>query len=100
MDFVSQFSTAGPVLVLAPVRAAAEEVALEACGKALLGVRRLAFREFVMELAAAELNRRALVPVGRFVREALAARVTAEALIAASSPTCGPSPPFPAFPAL
>jgi CRISPR/Cas system-associated exonuclease Cas4 (RecB family) len=80
VDFVRQFSAGGPVLVLAPVRAAAEEVALEACGKALLGVRRLAFRELAMELAAAELNRRQLVPVGRFVREALAARVTAEAL--------------------
>ncbi|HEV3202013.1 MAG TPA: PD-(D/E)XK nuclease family protein [Bryobacteraceae bacterium] len=80
VDFVTQFSAGGPVLVLAPVRAAAEETALEACGKALSGVRRLAFREYVMDLAAPELNRRQLVPVGRFVREALAARVTAEAL--------------------
>jgi len=80
VDFVTQFSAGGPVLVLAPVRAAAEEVALDACGKALIGVRRLAFRDYVMELAAPELNRRQLVPVGRFVREALAARVTAEAL--------------------
>ena len=67
VDFVSQFSAEGPVLVLAPVRAAADEVTLEACGTALLGVRRLAFREFVMELSAPELNRRGLVPVGRFV---------------------------------
>jgi hypothetical protein len=79
VDFVTQFS-AGPVLILAPVRAAAEEVALDACSAALLNVRRLAFRDYVMELAAPELNRRQLVPVGRFVREALAARVTAEAL--------------------
>lgn len=77
LEFVSRFAAAGPVLVLAPVRAAANEVALEACATALMGVRRLAFREFVLELSAGELNRRGLVPVGRFVREALAARVTA-----------------------
>ena len=86
-EFVAEWVQWGAVLVLAPVREAADEVALEACGDALMGVRRLAFREFVLELSAAELNRRALVPVGRFVREALAARVTAEALGAASSPT-------------
>ena len=33
------------------------------------GVRRFTFREFVMDLSAAELNRRGLVPVGRFVRD-------------------------------
>ena len=80
VDFVLQFSAGGPVLVLAPVRAAAEEAALEACSTALSDIRRFAFREFVLELSGAELNRRGLLPVGRFVREALAARVTAEAL--------------------
>jgi hypothetical protein len=35
-----------------PVRAAADEVALEACTDALMDVRRLAFREFVLELSA------------------------------------------------
>ena len=97
-EFVAEWVQWGEVLVLAPVRAAAEEVALEACGEALLGVRRLAFRELVMELSAAELNRRALVPVGRFVREALAARVTAEALGAASSTYLGPVAGFPGLP--
>jgi hypothetical protein len=68
------------VLVLAPVRAAAGEVALGACSAALVGFRRFAFREFMLELSAAESNRCALIPDGRFVREALAARVTAAAL--------------------
>src|SRR5271155_3098569 len=49
VECVSKFSAAGSVLVLAPVRAAAEEVALAACGSALLGVRRFAFREFVLD---------------------------------------------------
>ena len=98
VDFVAQFSAAGPVLVLAPVRAAAEEIALEACGTALAGVRRLALREFVLELSAAELNRRGLVPVGRFVREALAARVTAEALHRGELTYLKPVAGFPGFP--
>ena len=98
MDFVAEFATAGPVLVLAPVRAAAEEVALEACGAALLNVRRFALREFVLELSAAELNRRGLVPVGRFVREALAARVTAEALRHGELTYLRPVAGFPGFP--
>jgi RecB family exonuclease len=98
VDFVSQFSAVGPVLVLAPVRAAAEEVALEACGGALLNVRRFAFREFVIELSAPELNRRGLVPVGRFVREALAARVTAEALRRDELTYLRPVAGFPGFP--
>ena len=76
VDFVERFSSVGPVLILAPARAAADEVAIQACTAALMGVRRLAFREFVIELSASELNRPALVPVGRFVREALAPRVT------------------------
>ena len=84
--------------MLAPVRAAAEEVALEACGTALSGVRRLAFREYVMELSAAELNRRGLVPVGRFVREALAARVTAQALHRGELTYLRPVAGFPGFP--
>ncbi len=97
-EFVSRFSAEGSVLVLAPVRAAADEVALEACGAALFGVRRLAFREFVLELSAAELNRRSLVPVGRFVREALAARVTAEALRRGELTYLKPVAEFPGFP--
>jgi CRISPR/Cas system-associated exonuclease Cas4 (RecB family) len=98
VEFVAQFSPAGEVLVLAPVRASAEEVALEACGAALLGVRRFAFREYVLELSGAELNRRRLVPVGRFVREALAARVTAQALHLGELTYLRPVASFPGFP--
>ena len=98
VDFVSEFSAAGSVLVLALVRAAAEEVALAACGSALLGVRRFALREFVLDLSAAELNRRGLVPVGRSVREALAARVTAEALQRGELTYLRPVARFPGFP--
>ena len=63
-----------------------------------MGVRRFAFRELVLELSAAELNRRGLVPVGRFVREALAARVTSEALARGELTYLGPVAGFPGFP--
>ena len=97
-EFVAEWVQWGAVLVLAPVREAADEVALEACGDALIGVHRLAFRELVLELSAAELNRRALVPVGRIVREALAARVTQEAVGAGNLSYLGPVAAFPGFP--
>jgi RecB family exonuclease len=98
VDFVERFSAAGPVLVLAAVRAAADEVALEACGNALMDVRRLAFREFVLDLSGSELNRRSLAPIGRFVREALAARVTAQALERGELTYLRPVARFPGFP--
>ena len=98
-EFVAEWVQWGAaVLVLAPVREAADEVALEACGDALIGVHRLAFRELVLELSAAELNRRALVPVGRLVREALAARVTQEAAAGGQLAYLGPVAAFPGFP--
>src|ERR1035437_8539815 len=97
-EFVAEWVQWGAVLVLAPVREAADEVALAACGDALIGVHRLAFRELVLELSAAELNRRALVPVGRIVREALAARVTEEAVGAGGLSYLGPVAGFPGFP--
>src|ERR1019366_5974908 len=67
-EFVAEWAGWGAVVVLGPVREAADEVALAACGDALVGVHRLAFRELVGELSAGERNRRALVPVGRTVR--------------------------------
>jgi len=97
-EFVAEWVQWGAVLVVAPVREAAGEVALAACGDALIGVHRLAFRELVLELSAAELNRRALVPVGRIVREALAARVTQEAVGAGGLSYLGPVAGFPGFP--
>ena len=63
-----------------------------------MGVRRLAFREFVLELSSAELNRRGLAPVGRFAREALAARVTAEAIQRGELRYLRPVAGFPGFP--
>jgi ATP-dependent helicase/nuclease subunit B len=97
-EFVREFAPEGPVLILAPVRVAAEEVARLACGDALLGVRALAFRELAMDLAVSELNRRELVPVGRFVREALAARVTAEGVRRGELTYLAPVASFPGFP--
>ena len=97
-EFVAEWAQWGEVVVLASGREAADEVALAACGDALVGVHRLAFRELVLELSSAELNRRALAPVGRTVREALAARVTEEAMRVGGLNYLGPVADFPGFP--
>ena len=87
-----------PTLILAPARAAAEEVARLACDEAMLGVGALGLRELVLELASSELNRQELVPIGRFVREALAARIIAEALGDRRLTYLAPVARFPGFP--
>jgi RecB family exonuclease len=96
--FVAEWVRWGSVGVLGAVREAADEVAAAACGDALVGVHRWAFRELVVELSAAEMNRRGLVPVGRTVREALAARVAQEAVSAGGLSYLGPVAGFPGFP--
>jgi CRISPR/Cas system-associated exonuclease Cas4 (RecB family) len=97
VEFVSLWSAKGAVLVVAAARDAADEIALAACGDALIGVQRAGFRDLVLALSDAEMNRRGLVPVGRVVREALAARVTAK--ITHSRLTYfGPVAGFPGFP--
>src|SRR5271165_4929855 len=88
--FVAEWAQWGGVVIVAPVRGAADEVALEACERALIGVQRFSWRELVAELSAAELNRRGLAPVGKVVREALAARVTAEVREAGALRYLGP----------
>ncbi len=98
VDFVARYSAEGRVLILASQRAAADEIALESCGSARFGVQRLSLRGFVRELSAAELNRRRLLPVGRFVREALAARITADALQRGALQYLRPVAAFPGFP--
>ena len=57
VEFVSRWSAKGDVLVVAATREAADEVALAACGEALIGVQRAGFRPLVLDLSAAELNR-------------------------------------------
>lgn len=93
-QLVSEFAASGPVLVLAPDRAAADEAVRFACTTALLGVQRLGFRELAPELAADEMNRLGLAPVGRIVREALAARVAARVELTYLKPVAA----FPGFP--
>ncbi|HTS66764.1 MAG TPA: PD-(D/E)XK nuclease family protein [Candidatus Acidoferrales bacterium] len=98
MEFVSRWAGKAPVIAIAATREAAGEVALAACGDALVGVQRAAFRDLVLELSAAAMNRSAIVPVSRVVREALAARVAAEALRAGRLTYFAPVAGFPGFP--
>jgi CRISPR/Cas system-associated exonuclease Cas4 (RecB family) len=97
VEFVSRWSAKGAVLVVAATRDAAHEIALAACGEALIGVQRAGFRDLVLALSDGEINRRGLVPVGRVVREALAARVTAKIMHSRLS-YFGPVAGFPGFP--
>jgi hypothetical protein len=92
--FVAEFAPRGPVLVLANEREPAVEIARAACDSALLGVRQHGFRDLVLELAAGPMNSRALVPVGRVVREALAAHVAASVALDYLKPVAA----FPGFP--
>jgi CRISPR/Cas system-associated exonuclease Cas4 (RecB family) len=97
VEFVSRWSAKGAVLVVAATREAADEIALAACGTALIGVQRAGFRDLVLGLSDAEMNRHGLVPVGRVVREALAARGTAK-ITQFSLSYFGPVAGFPGFP--
>jgi CRISPR/Cas system-associated exonuclease Cas4 (RecB family) len=97
VEFVSLWAAKGPVLVVAATREAADEIALAACGEALIGVQRAGFRELVLALSELEMNRRGLVPVGRVIREAMAARVTAKITHSKLS-YFGPVAGFPGFP--
>ncbi len=98
VEFVAEWAQWGAVLILAPGREAADEIAYQACGSALVGVARAGLRPLVLELSGGELNRRALAPVGRVVREALAARVAAEASRSGSLRYLAPVAGFPGFP--
>jgi CRISPR/Cas system-associated exonuclease Cas4 (RecB family) len=95
--FVSRWASKGDVLLVAATREAADEIALAACGEALIGVQRAGFRDLVLALSDSEMNRRGLVPVSRVVREALAARVTAKITQFRLS-YFGPVATFPGFP--
>jgi RecB family exonuclease len=73
-EFVRRHSGGG-LLIVAAQRDAADELALEVCDGVLAGVERYGFRDFVHRASREQLRRRGLAPVGRVVREAIAARV-------------------------
>src|SRR5215831_915048 len=73
-DFVRLHAARG-VLIVAAQRDAADEIAQEVCPDVLMGVDRYGFRDFVHRASRDELRRRGWVPIGRIVREAIAARV-------------------------
>ena len=97
--FVKEWIERGEqVLVVGAVREAADQIAIAACPQALIGVHRFGFRDFVRAVGALELNERRLIPITRIVREALAARVTAESLAEKELDYLGAVAHFPGFP--
>jgi CRISPR/Cas system-associated exonuclease Cas4 (RecB family) len=71
----------GPVLVLAPARAAADDLIRETCeaGQGFLGIQRLTLTQLAASLAAPRLAELALKPASRLAIEALTTRVIAAA---------------------
>src|SRR5262249_13362615 len=80
-EFVRAYAKNG-VLILSAERTAAEEIAREVCGDVLMGADPYGFRDFVRKVSRPELRRAGVVPVGRLVREAIAARVAHAAKLA------------------
>ncbi|HTU48500.1 MAG TPA: PD-(D/E)XK nuclease family protein [Bryobacteraceae bacterium] len=78
--FVRRRRPSRQLLIIAGVRAAADEIVRQSCDDALAGVHRFALREFVYAISSRALNERGWVPVRGVVREALAARIVAVAL--------------------
>lgn len=97
-EFVRQWSARGGVVILSTDRAAADEVVHQVSGDVLLGVDRYGFREAVRKASRDHLRRAGTVPVGRVVREAVAARVADEASRAGKLTYLNPVAGFPGFP--
>ncbi|HEY1339248.1 MAG TPA: PD-(D/E)XK nuclease family protein [Bryobacteraceae bacterium] len=94
--FLLERTKHGEVLLLTNSADAGGELALEACSDALIGVHAIGFRDFVRAVSAYEMNRRGLTPVGRIIREAIAARVAAQGKKELSY--LAPVASFPGFP--
>jgi CRISPR/Cas system-associated exonuclease Cas4 (RecB family) len=92
--FLREHAGAREVLVLAPARAAADDLVRSACDEAAFGIHRFTLRDFVIAAGTEALNQRGLVPVRRIAREALAALVTARARLKYFAPVAQ----YPGFP--
>ena len=82
----------GPVAVLAPSRAAADDLIREACeaGHGFLGVQRMTLTQLAASLAAPRLAELGLKPASRLAIEALTTRVIATAALESGIPYFAP----------
>ncbi len=95
--FLAEKSEHEEVLVIAPTRAAANELAARAFPSGCQGVHALTLTQLAAHLAAQPMGRLALAPISRLGIEALAARVVHAALTAKRLPYFAPVAQTPGF---
>jgi CRISPR/Cas system-associated exonuclease Cas4 (RecB family) len=98
LAFIREWSSKGEILLLAATRASADALVRAACDTAVVGVHRLTLRELAIAGASHAMNARGLAPVHQIAREALAARVTAQALRESRLSYFAAVAEFPGFP--
>src|SRR3954452_740928 len=67
-----------PVLILAPVRIAADEIARSMTAHAASGVYRHTLQDLIIALSTRAMNERGLTPIGRVAAQATASKIVAE----------------------
>jgi RecB family exonuclease len=97
LRFIRTWAKCGQVLVIGAQHSAADEWTRAACEQALIGVHRLTLAHLAAALAARETSTAGCVPVSRIVTEAIAARVTDQALRANQLHYFAPVAPSPGF---
>lgn len=78
-EFLQAHRGRGEIVVIAPVKYAADDLVRSACPEALAGVHRFTLEQFAASAATESLTRAGLATITRTVREALAARVADKA---------------------
>jgi len=96
-DFLANHAKQSEILVLAPTRAAASELALNAFELGCQGVHALTLTQLAAHLAAQSMGRRGLVPISRLGIEAIAARIVHAAQHAKKLEYFGPVAQTPGF---
>jgi ATP-dependent helicase/nuclease subunit B len=98
VGFLSENSRRGEILVLAPTRAAANELALNAFERGCQGIHALTITQLAAQLAARSLAQERLVPISQLGTEALANRIVHAAMHAKELRYFAPVAQTPGFP--
>ncbi len=96
-QFLVEKSESSEILVIAPTRAAANELAIHAFPSGCQGVHTLTLTQLAAHLAAQPMGRLALAPISRLGMEALAARIVHAAVTAERLPYFAPVAQTPGF---
>lgn len=96
--FLSAHAQQSEIVVLAPTRAAANELAITACDLGCQGVHSLTLIQLAANLAAQSMGRQSLAPISRLGIQAIAARIVHAAQRAKKLQYFGPVAQTPGFP--